>query len=160
MGLLEIASGQSVWRGMDYYDDKKVLSWKVTGDESHDGIVSGRNGHSYNVHIDKVHPRKSTCTCPFAASEVGTGKGFAYQEFLDQLGHLSAPSCCFSSVWFKGPAIFFLHTGFGIAWFLGSWLLGVLYDIDVLYLTAVSVGAQLLAIVFYLLCIRKAAQEA
>ena len=51
------------------------------------------------------------------------------------------------------------ETGFGIAWFLGSWLLGVLYDIDVLYLTAVSVGAQLLAIVFYLLCIRKAAQE-
>ena len=49
---------------------------------------------------------------------------------------------------------------FGIAWFLGSWLLGVLYDSDVLYLTAVSVGAQLLAIVFYLLCIRKAAQEA
>lgn len=95
----------------------------------------------------------------FAASEVGTGKGFAYQEFLDQLGRLSAPSCCFSSAWFKGPAIFFLHTGFGIAWFLGSWLLGVLYDIDVLYLTAVSVGAQLLAIVFYLLCIRKAAQE-
>lgn len=67
MGLLEIASGQSVWRGMDYYDDKKVLSWKVTGDESYDGIVSGRNGHSYNVHIDKVHPRKSTCPCPFAA---------------------------------------------------------------------------------------------
>lgn len=30
MGLLEIASGQSVWRGMDYYDDKKVLSWKCS----------------------------------------------------------------------------------------------------------------------------------
>lgn len=59
----------------------------------------------------------------------------------------------------QGSGNFFLHTGFGIAWFLGSWLLGVLYDIDVLYLTAVSVGAQLLAIVFYLLCIRKAAQE-
>ena len=57
----------------------------------------------------------------------------------------------------SGCGIF--ETGFGIAWFLGSWLLGVLYDIDVLYLTAVSVGAQLLAIVFYLLCIRKAAQE-
>lgn len=95
MGLLEIASGQSVWRGMDYYDDKKVLSWKVTGDESYDGIVSGRNGHSYNVHIDKVHPRKSTCPCPFAASEVGTGKGFAYQEFLDQLGAFIGPVMLF-----------------------------------------------------------------
>ncbi|MDD7380900.1 MAG: hypothetical protein SPI01_06085 [Succiniclasticum sp.] len=82
------------------------------------------------------------------------------RNFWISWGRLSALSCCFSSVWFKGPTIFFLHTGFGIAWFLGSWLLGVLYDIDVLYLTAVSVGAQLLAIVFYLLCIRKAAQEA
>lgn len=39
MGLLEIASGQSVWRGMDYYDDKKVLSWKVTGDEFYAGYL-------------------------------------------------------------------------------------------------------------------------
>ncbi len=25
MGLIEIASGNSVWRGMDYYENKKVI---------------------------------------------------------------------------------------------------------------------------------------
>ena len=25
MGLVEIASGNSVWRGMDYYENKKVI---------------------------------------------------------------------------------------------------------------------------------------
>lgn len=39
---------------------------------------------------------------------------------------------------------------FGIFWFLGSWLMGVLYDISIPMMIAVSVGAQLLAIPFYL----------
>ena len=26
MGLIEIASGNSVWRGMDYYENHKVVS--------------------------------------------------------------------------------------------------------------------------------------
>lgn len=47
------------------------------------------------------------------------------------------------------------ETGYGIAWFLGSWLLGFLYDFNPVYLVAVSVIAQLAAIVFYLLCIRE-----
>lgn len=47
------------------------------------------------------------------------------------------------------------ETGFGIAWFLGSWLLGALYDINVKLLVAVSVISQLLAIVFYVICIKK-----
>ncbi len=51
------------------------------------------------------------------------------------------------------------ETGFGIAWFFGSWLLGALYDIAPVYLVAVSVAAQLLAVVFYLLCIGKQRQE-
>ena len=38
-GLRKIASGQSVWQGMNYYDDKKVLSWKVTGNESYAGYL-------------------------------------------------------------------------------------------------------------------------
>lgn len=29
-------------------------------------MVEGSNGNSYVVHVDKIHPRKSTCTCPFA----------------------------------------------------------------------------------------------
>ena len=46
------------------------------------------------------------------------------------------------------------ETGFGIAWFLGSWLLGALYDIKPLYLVVISMIAQILAIVFYVACIK------
>jgi len=40
---------------------------------------------------------------------------------------------------------------FGIFWFLGSWLLGALYDWNLTAMVAVSMGAQLLAIPFYFL---------
>lgn len=46
------------------------------------------------------------------------------------------------------------ETGFGIAWFLGSWLLGFLYDWNPVFLVAVSVLSQLLSIVFYAMCIQ------
>ncbi len=39
---------------------------------------------------------------------------------------------------------------FGVFWFLGSWLLGVLYDISIPAMIAVSVSAQLAAIPLYL----------
>ncbi len=66
MGLIEIASNNSVWRGMDYYEKKKVISWESAGVDSYNGVVSGSNQNNYFVHIDKVHPRKSKCNCPFA----------------------------------------------------------------------------------------------
>lgn len=66
MGLIEMASGSSVWRGMDYYERKMVCSWKKSGEKAYDGVVSGSEGNKYSVHIDKVHPRKSSCNCPFA----------------------------------------------------------------------------------------------
>lgn len=66
MGLVEMASGSSVWRGMDYYERKMVCSWKKSGEEAYDGVVSGSEENKYSVHIDKVHPRKSSCNCPFA----------------------------------------------------------------------------------------------
>ena len=66
MGLIEIASGDSVWRGMDYYENHKVVSWKKSGDLTYEGVVSGSNGESYKVYIDKLHPRKSICNCAFA----------------------------------------------------------------------------------------------
>ena len=66
MGLIEMASGSSVWRGMDYYERKMVCSWKKSGEEAYDGVVSGSEGNKYSVHIDKVHPIKSSCNCPFA----------------------------------------------------------------------------------------------
>ena len=66
MGLIEMASGNSVWCGMDYYERKMVCSWKKSGEETYDGVVSGIEGNKYSVHIDKMHPRKSSCNCPFA----------------------------------------------------------------------------------------------
>ena len=51
------------------------------------------------------------------------------------------------------------ETGFGSAWFLGSWLLGALYDFNPVCLVIVSVLAQILAIFFYLACIRRRAKE-
>ena len=51
------------------------------------------------------------------------------------------------------------ETGFGIAWFLGSWLLGALYDFNPVCLVIVSVLAQILAIFFYLACIRRREKE-
>ncbi len=35
MGLIDVASGNSVWRGMDYYENKKVISWEKTGDNTY-----------------------------------------------------------------------------------------------------------------------------
>lgn len=40
---------------------------------------------------------------------------------------------------------------FGVFWFLGSWLMGVLYDVSIPAMIAVSCGAQLAAIPLYLL---------
>ena len=66
MGLIEIASNNPVWRGMDYYNNKKVVSWKTLKKGVYEGMVSGSGGNMYAVHIDTEHPRKSFCNCPFA----------------------------------------------------------------------------------------------
>jgi len=66
MGLIEIASGNSVWRGMDYYENHKVVFWNKSGNSTYEGVVSGSNGDSYNVYIDKLHPRKSVYNCSIA----------------------------------------------------------------------------------------------
>ncbi len=51
MGLIEIASNNSVWRGMDYYKNKKVVSWKILEKGVYEGIVSGNEDNVYTVHI-------------------------------------------------------------------------------------------------------------
>jgi len=47
------------------------------------------------------------------------------------------------------------ETGFGIFWFLGSWCLGMLYDVNITAMVIVSVAVQLLAILFYAISIKK-----
>ena len=66
MGLIELASANSLWRGVDLADEKKVLSWKDAGNGTYEGTVKGSGDNIYDVHIDKEHPRRSTCNCAFA----------------------------------------------------------------------------------------------
>lgn len=41
------------------------------------------------------------------------------------------------------------QTAFGVCWFLGSWLMGVLYDASPMWLVIFSVGTQLVALPFF-----------
>lgn len=66
MGLLDVASGKSVWRGYDYYENNNVVSWEQSGPDTYDGVTLGSEGNRYTVHVDKAHPKRSTCNCPFA----------------------------------------------------------------------------------------------
>lgn len=66
MGLLDIASGNSFWRGYDYYKEGKVQSRKKVNDNTYVGLVEGSGKETYEVTINLQHPKKSTCNCPHA----------------------------------------------------------------------------------------------
>ena len=66
MGLLECASGASVWRGYDYFKEKKVVSLEVTGENIYSATVAGSSSEPYSVELHIDHPRKSKCNCPHA----------------------------------------------------------------------------------------------
>jgi predicted MFS family arabinose efflux permease len=56
----------------------------------------------------------------------------------------------------RGTAYGLFNTGFGLAWFLGSAIMGVLYDYALPALIAVSVGLQALAVILLILVSRQA----
>ena len=64
MGLIEMASGNSVWRGMDYYENKKVVSWEQTGTDTYDGIVSGSGGNRYTCLLYTSQHQNESYMCP------------------------------------------------------------------------------------------------
>ncbi|MBQ7244127.1 MAG: SWIM zinc finger family protein [Bacilli bacterium] len=64
MGLLDICSSASYWRGLDYFERKRVVSYEKTSEYEYDALVQG--SEAYHVHLDIRHPKKSTCTCPYA----------------------------------------------------------------------------------------------
>jgi len=66
MGLIDLASRNSLWRGMNYYEEKRVSSIKQVDENIFESEVRGNKNKSYHVLIDIEHPRKSKCTCPFA----------------------------------------------------------------------------------------------
>lgn len=67
MAFYSAASNASLWRGVDYYETGKVVDFSKSGERTISGTVEGSEGNRYSVDIDLDHPKRSTCTCPFAA---------------------------------------------------------------------------------------------
>lgn len=66
MELYRSASLQSQFKGYDYFQDKKVISFKHVEDSMYSGKVKG-SGTTYDVIIDIEHPKKNShCSCPHA----------------------------------------------------------------------------------------------
>ena len=66
MGLIECTSGASLWRGYDYYKEKKVKNLQQISDTQYAAEVAGTSSAPYKVLIDIAHPRTSKCNCPHA----------------------------------------------------------------------------------------------
>lgn len=82
----------------------------------------------------------------------GIGMG-AQESILKAVVTSMVPKNCRAT----GYGIF--ECSFGIFWFLGSWIMGVLYDLSIPAMVAVSVIAQLLAVPLYLVSDKCAAAE-
>ena len=66
MGLIECTSGASLWRGYDYYKEKKVKHLQKVSDTQYAAEVVGTSSAPYKVLIDIALPRTSKCNCPHA----------------------------------------------------------------------------------------------
>lgn len=64
--MLDCASVKSLWRGMEYYEKRMVIAVCKTEENKYTGIVKGNTDSKYNIVLDITHPRRSSCTCPFA----------------------------------------------------------------------------------------------
>lgn len=66
MSLMSCASGASIWRGYNYFLERKAKITKWISNAQYDGNVAGSSDAEYAVHIDLEHVRKSSCNCPHA----------------------------------------------------------------------------------------------
>lgn len=66
MGLLNLASVTSAWRGYEYYKAGNVLTKIKLSETKYKGVLQGSDNKRYEVFIDIEHPRKSHCNCPHA----------------------------------------------------------------------------------------------
>ena len=64
MSIITIASSNSCFRGLNYYNGKRIKNIKKISDNEYTSVVKG--GKDYNVYLNLEHPRKSTCDCPLA----------------------------------------------------------------------------------------------
>ena len=68
MGVLECASGASIWRGYDYFRENKVLDIEKTDENVYKATVSGSAKTPYAVELRIDHPgnRNVTALMPMA----------------------------------------------------------------------------------------------
>jgi len=65
MSIISLASGASLRRGYEYYNNGHVTLHTQLSEHEFQAKVKG-NGRYYDVNIDIEHPRKSKCNCPHA----------------------------------------------------------------------------------------------
>ena len=66
MGILNIASSRTVYRGYDYFKHGHVLAYTQLSNFEYEGEVQGTNKTPYHVLINLEHPKSSVCNCPYA----------------------------------------------------------------------------------------------
>ena len=66
MTFCDFASNASFWRGVDYFENGRVIDFETLGESVAAGVVSGSDNQEYDVRIDRAHPRSSSCNCKFA----------------------------------------------------------------------------------------------
>lgn len=67
MSILTQSSNKSLWRGLEYYEQGKVMRAEIIDDNTVYGEVSGSDGAIYHVTLDLSKPRLSNCDCPHAS---------------------------------------------------------------------------------------------
>lgn len=65
MGLIDLASSKSMWRGLDYYQNDNVLETHNIGDLQYAAKVRNDAGAIYDVVVNLDKVRNSQCSCPF-----------------------------------------------------------------------------------------------
>ena len=65
MKFINLGSYNSQFRGLEYYQEKRVSNINQVSEVEYTSNVNGYD-NNYNVFINIKNPRKSTCDCPFA----------------------------------------------------------------------------------------------
>lgn len=65
MGLIDLASNKSMWRGLDYYQNDNVLETHNIADLQYAAKVRNDAGAIYDVVVNLDKVRNSQCSCPF-----------------------------------------------------------------------------------------------
>lgn len=65
MGLIDLASSKSMWRGLDYYQNGNVVDVHSIEDSRYAAKVRNSADNVYDVIVDLDKARSSQCSCPF-----------------------------------------------------------------------------------------------